>query len=417
MRVCSQHAAGTRTLYRLQSPVTSHAAARALERLGMLGYNPAGERSRACGQHVRCTVGRIWMQIIPDFGEMRGMNSKERCQSALRGAPVDRAPVFPLLMFFAADRAGITYRQFATDSHALVEAQVRIRERYGVDAVTVCSDAFRLSADLGGEMAYPQDKPPFLARPLLAGADDLARLRAVDPFRSAGRIADRCAAVSELQRAVGAECLVLGWIDMPFAEACSMCGVSQFMLLLLDDPSMAHQILEWLTELVIEFAVRQVQAGAPMAGAGDSAASLISPALYREFALPFEQRVCASIRAAGGMTKLHVCGNTSSLLPDMALAGADLYNVDHLVDFESACRVYGAAEKCFKGNLDPVADMLQASAAECQSRAFSCLRSARGLRFMLSPGCEVPAGVTDEVFSAFCESPAAFARDEMAKHH
>jgi hypothetical protein len=33
------------------------------------------------------------------------------------------------------------------------------------------------------------------------------------------------------------------------------------------------------------------------------------------------------------------------------------------------------------------------------------IRAARGLRYMLSPGCEIPAAVTDEVFLAFCRAP------------
>jgi len=32
----------------------------------------------------------------------------------------------------------------------------------------------------------------------------------------------------------------------------------------------------------------------------------------------------------------------------------------------------------------------------------SCIETARGHPYMLSAGCEVPAGVTDEVFAAFC---------------
>ncbi len=145
-----------------------------------------------------------------------------------------------------------------------------------------------------------------------------------------------------------------------------------------------------------------------MIGAGDAAASLISPAMYREFALPYEQRVCSAIHAAGGMVKLHICGNTSALLSDIILSGADLFNVDHLVDFKRACDTYGDAGKCFKGNLDPVADMLQATPEQCEGRVMECLRLAEGRRFMVSAGCEIPAGVTDEVFRAFCEAPAKY---------
>ena len=92
----------------------------------------------------------------------------------------------------------------------------------------------------------------------------------------------------------------------------------------------------------------------------------------------------------------------------MVHTGADLFNVDHGVDFATAQHVYGEAEVCFKGNLDPVADMLQAAPETCQARALECMRIAAGKRYMLSAGCEVPGDTSDEVFKAFCEAPQRF---------
>ncbi|MCX7935130.1 MAG: uroporphyrinogen decarboxylase family protein, partial [Planctomycetota bacterium] len=189
------------------------------------------------------------------------------------------------------------------------------------------------------------------------------------------------------------------------AEACSLCGLSDFMVMLMDEPTLAHAILDLLTAAVIDFAVAQVKAGAHMIGAGDAAASLISAAQYCEFALPYEQRVIEAVQAAGGLVKLHICGNTSHLLSHMARSGADLFNVDHLVAFEKAREVYSAAGKCFKGNLDPVADFLQSDAGRCASRCAELLAKAKGKRYMLSAGCEIPADTADEVFLAFCEAP------------
>ena len=335
------------------------------------------------------------------------MTSKERCLAAIAGKPADRVPAFPLLMFLAADRAGLTYRQFATDGQALADAQINMYRRFGVDAITACSDAFRVAADLGAPMAFPEDKPPFAEKPFIASEADLKRLGRPDPARKGSRMADRLKAVGAMDRAVGRECLVLGWVDMPFAEACSACGVSDFMLLLVDDAPLAHRILDFLTKIVIDFALAQHAAGAPMIGAGDAAASLISPGMYREFALPYEQRVCDAVHRADGTVKLHICGNTSALLDDMVLSGADLFNVDHLVDFGEACRTYGGTRKCFKGNLNPVADLMQATPEQCRQRARSCIERARGLPYMLSAGCEIPAAVSDEVFRAFCEAGRA----------
>jgi MtaA/CmuA family methyltransferase len=206
-------------------------------------------------------------------------------------------------------------------------------------------------------------------------------------------------------RAAGEECLVLGWVDHPFAEACSLCGVTQFMLLLCDDPPLAHRILAFLTDIVIDFALAQLDAGAPMIGAGDAAASLLSAPMYGEFALPYERLVFAAIHGRGGLGKLHICGNTTQLLALIPTCGADLFNVDHLVDFETARAAYGAAGLCFKGNLDPVADFLHVSPADCRKRALARLHAARGMRYMLSAGCEIPAAVPDETLRAFCAAP------------
>lgn len=333
------------------------------------------------------------------------MNGKERFISVIEGREADRVPVFPLLMSFSARRSGLTYRQFASDGHALAEAQLKMLETFGLDAITACSDAFRVSADLGGEIVFPEETPPHLARPLVRTMSDLSRLRKPDVLNPSCRMADRIEAVGEMARAAGGECMVLGWVDMPFAEACSLCGVSEFMMMLYDDPELAHGILDFLTPVVIEFAVAQIEAGAPMVGAGDAAASLISPKLYREFALPYERRVCEAVHGASGLVKLHICGNTSALLGDMAQSGADLFNVDHMVDLDKAARVYSGFRKAFKGNIDPVADMLFATPEECADKARKCAEAARGMQYMLSPGCEVPANVTDEVFRAFCSVP------------
>ena len=141
-----------------------------------------------------------------------------------------------------------------------------------------------------------------------------------------------------------------------------------------------------------------------MIGAGDAAASLVSPQMFLDFVLPYEKRVCDAIHNVGSLVKLHICGNTTALLEDMIKSEADLFNVDHLVDFKLACDVYGKTDKCFKGNLDPVADILQSTPERCQLKAIDCIRKAKNNKFMLSAGCEIPAGVTDEVFNAFCKS-------------
>ena len=332
------------------------------------------------------------------------MNSKERCLAAMSGKDADRTPVFPLLMRFASKRHGVTYKDFVTNGTIMAESQIRMFESFNIDAITGCSDAFRISADLGGEMVYPLELPPHISKPLITSESDLNRLVKPDYSYPKSRMADRVKGVGEMVRNVGNRCLVLGWVDMPFAEACSVCGVSDFMMMLYMEPELAHKILNFLTEIVIDFSLMQLETGAPMIGAGDAAASLISPELYQDFALPYEKRVIEAVHGKGGLVKLHICGNTTSLIPLMVESGADLFNVDHLVDFSSALDVYNLHNKCTKGNIDPVSGILQATPGRCLEEAQKCLSLAKGKRYMLSAGCEIPDETSDEVFKTFCNS-------------
>ena len=142
-----------------------------------------------------------------------------------------------------------------------------------------------------------------------------------------------------------------------------------------------------------------------MIGAGDAAASLISPAMYRAFALPYERRVIRAVHGAGSLVKLHICGNTTKLLPDMARSGADLFNVDHMVSLEQArakfIRRVGSVSRAISTRWRRSCRQRRTSACENAREAIE-IGTAGGARYMLSAGCEVPAETPDEVFEAFC---------------
>ena len=331
------------------------------------------------------------------------MTSKQRAFCVLNGEAPDRTPVFPLIMSFAAKGINKSYKEFASNAEVLAQAQINIAQKYNVDVITVCSDAFRISADLGGEIMFPDDTPPHLKAPLVKNLLDFKSLKRPDLSLSSTRCYDRARAVGLISKELAQTHAVFGWVDMPFAEACSLCGVQEFMMIMLDEPELAHSILSYLTELVIEFALLQMETGTSLVGAGDAAASLVSPDMYREFALPYEQRVINAIHAKDGIVKLHMCGNTTTLIDDMLRADADLYNIDHSVDFGTAVSKYSAAGKAVKGNLNPVL-LLSMTPDECSAAGKKLIDTAPKTGYMLSAGCEIPPGVSDEVFKAFCDS-------------
>ena len=94
--------------------------------------------------------------------------------------------------------------------------------------------------------------------------------------------------------------------------------------------------------------------GAHMVSNGDSPAGpdLVSPRIYREFALPWEKHLADEAHRLGLPYALHICGRTDRILDDMLATGADALELDYKTDARLAHdRMKDRA--VFIGNLDP----------------------------------------------------------------
>jgi MtaA/CmuA family methyltransferase len=201
---------------------------------------------------------------------------------------------------------------------------------------------------------------------------------------------DRLEAIHNLRAAVGGTVPVMGWVEGALAEAADLRGVSTLLQDLYDRPAWVEELLERCLEVEIAFARAQVEAGADIIGLGDSACSQVAPKMYRRFGLPYEQRLFAAVHELGALARLHICGNTNRILPDMAASGADIIDVDWMVDIAEAARVFGGGPAVC-GNFDPVAVMLQGTPEQVEAAVRSGLE-AGGPRCLSAAGCEIPDG-------------------------
>jgi uroporphyrinogen-III decarboxylase len=113
--------------------------------------------------------------------------------------------------------------------------------------------------------------------------------------------------------------------------------------------------------------------------------------MYREFALPYERRIFSAIRGAGALCRLHICGDTRRLLPVMADSGADIIDVDWMVDLEKAAREFEPRGVAVCGNFDPVRILLRGSPDDVEAAVARTLWDG-GPRLISAAGCEVPDG-------------------------
>ena len=122
--------------------------------------------------------------------------------------------------------------------------------------------------------------------------------------------------------------LSLGFLD----RGCSLMGIAEFLMLMIDAPAVADAILDRILEIYmgvyrifLEAAGPYVQMVEVADDLGGARNPLVSPAMYRRFIKPREQKLYAMIRelAPDAFIIHHTDGNVFALIPDLIEVGVE----------------------------------------------------------------------------------------------
>jgi MtaA/CmuA family methyltransferase len=299
----------------------------------------------------------------------------------------DRSPNFDIMMTFAAHFIGQPLSKYYQDHRVLAEANLAVQKAFDLDILQVISDPYREAADFGLEVEFPHDDLPLVKEPLLSKPGDLTILGIPDPG-SGRRMSDRLEAIRYLRERLGGQVPIMGWVEGALAEAADLRGVLNLMKDVYTRPEWVLELLEHIVSVEVKFAKAQIAAGADIIGLGDAIASQISPKMYRQFALPYEQQIFKAVHQSGAVARLHICGDTTHIVDDMVASGADIIDIDWMVDITQAAQVFdGKAALC--GNFDPVAVMLQGKSEDVYRAVISCQEKG-SRRYFSAAGCEIP---------------------------
>jgi uroporphyrinogen decarboxylase len=151
--------------------------------------------------------------------------------------------------------------------------------------------------------------------------------------------------------------------------------------------------MDTIVDSALDFITLQVKEGAHCIGIGDAFCSQIGPELYNNFAFHRQKQMVNHIHNLGALAKLHICGNTESILQSMIATGADIVDIDHLVP--SMADFSGLLGPCqvFSGKADPVT-VIQDGTAELISESVIRDFTEAGKRSIISAGCEITPGTS-----------------------
>lgn len=342
------------------------------------------------------------------------MTGYERIRAAIAGEWPDRVPVMLHNFMMAAREAGIPMAEFRRNPQALARAFIESAERYGVDGILVDVDTATLAGAVGVPVDFPEDAPARVVGARLAHLEEVAEL---EPPRVADYwgVQVWVEGVRLLRNHFGDELFLRGNCDQaPYSLAASMRSLEGWMLDLMDADlhEAAHRLLEYCFEACRQFLELVAAAGAHMLSNGDSPAGpeMVSPRIYRQFALPYEKRLVECAHRLGLPYFLHICGKTDPILEDMISTGADGLELDHKTDARRAHDLL-KDRAVFIGNLDPSAVLAYGTPAvvEAETRRLIELFSDTP-RFILNAGCAIAPETPSENIRAMIRAARQFPR-------
>lgn len=144
-----------------------------------------------------------------------------------------------------------------------------------------------------------------------------------------------------------------------------------------------------------------------------SSGALISGKQYREFSQPYTQRIVEHIKQyQRGEVVIHICGDTTKFLTDIASTGVDYISIDQQVDLTTALEIVEELPVGIIGNIDPVKYLLQGDINSIQQQVAQSYEAAKhsSTKYIIGPGCSVPLATPIQNVTAYVEAIMHYGR-------
>ncbi len=288
----------------------------------------------------------------------------DRFLRALRRQPVDRTPVWLMRQagrylpeYRETRRQAGSFLAMAKNPDIACEVTLQPLRRFPLDAAILFSDILTIPDAMGLGLYFVEGEGPKFERPVRSAAD-VARLGVPDMETGLRYVMD---AVRVIRRELDGQVPLIGFSGSPWTLACYMVegggskDFARIKAMALTEPAALHALLSVNTDAVIAYLAAQRAAGAQALQVFDTWGGVLSPAMYREFSLPYLQRIARELERGEGASRapLILFGKgTAAYLEDLAASGADGVGVDWLVELGEAARRCGG-RVAVQGNLDP----------------------------------------------------------------
>lgn len=229
-------------------------------------------------------------------------------------------------------------------------------DKLGVDAAILFSDILIPVEAMGMEVRFTEKRGPVFSNPARSESQ-VQSLFILGPSESRERMPFIGDSIRLVLRGLDKRAPLIGFSGAPFTLATYMIegetskNFIWIKRIMYTNPSLLHKLLDKITTTVIHYLNMQIEAGVHAVQLFDTWAGSLSPDDYKEFALPYTERVIKGIDRRGAPLILFANG-VSHLLDHMLGSGADVIGLDWRMDIGVAKKRAGD-RVALQGNLDP----------------------------------------------------------------
>jgi uroporphyrinogen decarboxylase len=312
-----------------------------------------------------------------------------RFMKAVRREPTDATPIWLMrqagryMPEYRALREKYGFLEMVKTPEIAAEITLQPIKAFDLDAAIIFADILPPLEGMGLHLTFEQGEGPVLHNPIRTPAD-------VDALRTPGAeesLGFTLEAIKLARRELDARGLpLIGFSGAPFtlaAYAIEGGGSKDYQrakTFMMNQPQAWHRLMDKLSTVVSDYLLAQARAGANVLQLFDSWVGALSPADYREYVLPYSQRVITAAKQSG-VPIIHFGTDTNGILELIAEAGGDVIGVDWRIDLSAAWARLGDGV-AVQGNLDPIAllaewDALKSRAQIVLDQAAACRAAGR----------------------------------------
>lgn len=328
---------------------------------------------------------------------------------AARGEDIERYPVWlmrqagRILPEYRAVRASLSgFKELVETPERAAEVTVQPVDLLGVDAAIIFSDILVVPEAMGLEYQLIEKKGPWFENTIQT--EEHLKNWAQTDFDVEDRLSYVLEALRITNKELDGRVPLIGFAGAPWTIFCYMTEgqgsktFSKARKILYTNPTLAHELLNRITDVTIKYLKAQIKAGAHMVQVFDSWAGILGEEQYAVFGLPYMKKIAAAITEVP--VTLFSKGATFSF-QSLAKLDCNTVGLDWNMNAKWARKMVGET-RTLQGNLDPCA--LYQSHQDVEASTIKMLNSFESKRHIVNLGHGVYPDVDPEKVKTFIKT-------------